>query len=204
MTTPDDEIWERHPVYPHEGSSLGRARSLRGKILAQRTNNQPPGATPDWQYQLIDIWMPRPPCQQQPDGRWKHLPKPQCRCKETVSVHSFITECHWGMKRFRRQVARHRPGGSPADNRWENLLGWGFPEDNNGPDKPQEVRIAAAKAARAAQLAAMPRRKRRRKWRRVTLLTVRLPLPRRKKRTVTAGRETVSKPITNESVVTGR
>ena len=139
--------------------------------------------------------MPREPCTLQPDGRWKHL-RPGCKCKETVSVHSFITECHWGMKKFRRQVARHRPGGSPADNRWENLLGWGFPEDNNGPDKPKEVRIAAAKAARAAQLAAMPRSKRRRRWRKVTLrLTIRLPL-RRRKRTVTTGRKPVSKPIT--------
>ncbi len=188
------EVWEPHPVYPHEGSSLGQVRSLRGTVLAQRPNGQPEGAPPGWQYQLIDIWMPREPCQQQPGGRWKHL-KPGCKCKETVSVHSFITECHWGMKKYHRQVARHRHGGSPADNRWENLLGWGFPTDNEH-DKPPEVRSAAARKARATQIAAMPRRKRRRKWRRVTLkVSLRLPFPRRK-RSVTADNKPYSKPIT--------
>lgn len=194
--TPDGEIWEPHPVYPHEGSSLGRARRIGSdRVLATRPNNTPKDEPPEERYRLMDIWMPRPPCEQQSDGRWVHL-KPGCKCKETVSVHVFITECHWGLKKYRRQVARHRHGGSKADNSWGNLLGWGFPSDNEF-DKPPEVRVAAARAARAAQIAANPPRRRRRKWRRVTLLAIRLPLPRRKKRTVTTGREPVSKPITN-------
>ncbi len=171
------EIWEPHPVYPHEGSSLGRARTLRGKILAQRPGNRPKDAPPDQRYQLVDLWIPGK------DGaRGRRV---------TVSVHSFITECHWGLKKYRRQEARHGPLG-PAVNSWDNLLGWGFASDN-ALDKPPEVRAAAARTARAAQLAAKPRRRRRRRWRKVTLrLTFRLPIPRRK-RTVTAGR----KPITN-------
>lgn len=193
----DPETWEPHPVYPHEGSSLGRARRIgTDRILAQRPNNTPKDAHPDERYRLMDVWMPRPPCILQPDGRWKHL-KPGCKCKETVSVHVFITECHWGPKKYSRQVARHRHGGSKADSSWENLLGWGFPEDNEM-DKPPEVRSAAARKAREAQIAAMPRRKRHRKWRRVTLkVTFRWPLSRRK-RTVTAGGELVSKPVTKE------
>ena len=196
--TPDGEVWEPHPVYPHEGSSLGRARTVKGKILNQRPNNTPKDATPDERYRLMDVWMPRPPCVLQPDGRWKHL-KPGCKCKETVSVHVFITECHWGLKKYRRQVARHRHGGSKADSSWENLLGWGFPVDNEM-DKPPEVRSAAARKARETQIAAMPRRRRRRrKWRKVTLrLTVSLPWHRRK-RTVTADRGRESKPVTKEA-----
>ena len=191
-----EEIWERHPVYPHEGSNLGRARSLRGTVLRQRPNNTPKDTPPGERYQLMDIWMPRPPCEQQENGRWIHRPAPACKCKETVSVHVFITECHWGLKKYRRQVARHRHGGSKADNSWENLLGWGFPSDNEL-DKPPEVRSAAARKAREAQIAAMPRRKRRRKWRRVTLLRITVSLPwARRKRTVTAGGKPVSKPVT--------
>ena len=204
MTGGCEEIWEPHPVYPHEGSSLGRIRTLKGKILNQRPNNRPEGAPPDQRYQLIDIWMPRPPCILQENGRWKHL-KPGCKCKETVSVHTFITECHWGLKKYRRQVARHGPGG-PADNCWVNLKGWGFPEDNEA-DKPPEVRAAAAKTARAAQMAQLgqkPRRKRRRRSRKVTLrVSFRLPWP-QKKRRVTADREPVTNTITNEGPVTGR
>jgi hypothetical protein len=147
------EIWERHPIYPHEGSSLGRARTLDGKILSQRPNNRPRGVPPEQRYRLMDVWMPRPPCYQE-NGKWVHL-KPGCKCRETVSVHVFITECHWGLKKYRRQVARHRvsAGGGAADNRWVNLKGWGWPEDNEH-DKPEEVRVAAARTARAAQLAA--------------------------------------------------
>jgi hypothetical protein len=150
--TADGEVWEPHPVYPHEGSSLGRARTLDGRILRQRPNNTPPDASPDERYRLMDVWMPRPPCILQPDGRWKHL-KPGCKCRDTVSVHVFITECHWGLKKYNRQVARHRHGGSKADSSWENLLGWGFPEDNEM-DKPREVRSAAARKARETYLAA--------------------------------------------------
>jgi hypothetical protein len=199
----DTEIWERHPRYPHEGSSLGRARRIgTDRILAQRPNNTPKDTPPDQRYRLMDLWMPRPPCRQGENGRWIHL-KAGCKCKETVSVHVFITECHWGLKKYARQVARHRHGGSKADSSWENLLGWGFPEDNEM-DKPPEVRSAAASKARAAQVAAMPRRKRRRKWRKVTLkVTFRLPWPRRKRR-VTADAAPITNTITNEGQVIGR
>jgi len=177
------ETWERHPIYPHEGSSLGRARTLDGKILRQRPGNRPRDVPPEQRYRLMDVWIPGE------DGEKGR--------RVTVSVHVFITECHWGLKKYRRQVARHRvsAGGGAADNRWENLLGWGFPEDNEA-DKPPAVRAAAARAARAAQLAALPRRKRRRRLRRVTLkVTFRLPWPQRKRR-VTAGGKPVSKPVT--------
>lgn len=167
------EIWEPHPVYPHEGSNLGRARTRTGRVLAQRPNNRPVDAPPDQRYQLIDLWIPGVD-----GGKGKRV---------TVSVHTFITECHWGMKKYRRQEARHGPLG-PAVNSWDNLLGWGFPSDN-AMDKPPEVRAAAARTARAAQLAALPRRKRRRRSRKVTLkVTFRLPWA--------ARRKPVSKPIT--------
>ena len=191
MTESAGEIWERHPVYPHEGSSLGRARTLDGRILAQRPNNRPKDAPPEERYRLMDVWLPGK------DG--------QKGKRITVSVHTFITECRWGLKKYRRQVARHGPGG-PADNRWENLKGWGFPEDNEA-DKPPEVRAASAKTARAAQMAQLgqkPRRKRRRRSRKVTLkVSFRLPWPQQKRR-VTADREPVTNTITNEGPVTGR
>lgn len=178
MTGP--EVWEPHPVYPHDGSSLGRIRTRKGRILAQRPSNRPEGDGD--KYQLADLWLPGA------DGASGR--------KITVSVHSFITECHWGLKRYRRQVARHGSGG-PADNSWENLLGWGFPEDNER-DKPAGVRSAAARTARAAQLAAAPRRKRRQS-RKVTLVVSFWPPRIRRKRRVTAVREPVSKPVTNEA-----
>jgi hypothetical protein len=187
------EVWERHPVYPHEGSSLGRARTLKGRILAQRPNNRPEEAPPEHRYRLMDVWMPRPPCYQE-NGKWVHL-KPGCKCRETVSVHVFITECHWGLKKYRRQVARHRvsAGGGAADNRWENLLGWGWPEDNEA-DKPPEVRIAAAKTARAAQLPPPPRMS---WWRRAARHLPWSPT-RPPARRITAGSRTITKPVTKE------
>jgi hypothetical protein len=179
-----EEIWERHPVYPHEGSSLGRIRTLDGLILSQRPHNRPRDAPPEGRYRKADIWVPGR------DGSGGR--------KVTILVHQFITECHWGPRPYRRAQARHGPRG-PADNSWANLRGWGPPELNNGADKPREVRIAAARKARAAQLAARPRRHRRRRWH---TLAGYLPWRRRRQRPrpVTAGPEPVPKPVTKEGL----